>query len=497
MSTQNSPSTNAHGIGPLVGRWDRFTSFSLWLAGIAAVGGFATLFSFIAAQRPFDTREQIRIANDAYVIGNYRIAARLAAATNVTDDDPEYMRRTRAFLIGAGRVQQAQNQDDPPTRRRMLRLAIPALRAAGDTGFPAGRGAAGYRLLGTAYRTLDQHEQAAVALRLAMEEDPTLTSELSADLIDSKVRSATMSETDAVKQLATLATRQRMTGGALIDNQLQRADLLRRAQRFDAAMQLIDQARPEPSMSQRKQRIAMARLEIFADSILRPATPDAAPIRPVNDLLKRLQRLERDSTDQIAAAARLWSARVYAATGNIDAALQQYIALRSQQSIGPQTVIGGIEEIELLESLQRDNSILSVVQYVVRQLGTIDGIDGRLISPGEFISRLKQVVVAIGGRGNFDIAAQIAAALPPLVPSHIAMQLQAGALNDWAADLLKRGQQPSGQIDPDLANLARQKYRAAGDALEAAANQVFAKREFVPLVWKAIVAYENGRRFGR
>ncbi|MEL7337376.1 MAG: hypothetical protein AAFN70_14375, partial [Planctomycetota bacterium] len=390
-----------------------------------------------------------------------------------------------------------QNQDDPPTRRRMLRLAIPALRAAGDTGFPAGRGAAGYRLLGTAYRTLDQHEQAAVALRLAMEEDPTLTSELSADLIDSKVRSATMSETDAVKQLATLATRQRMTGGALIDNQLQRADLLRRAQRFDAAMQLIDQARPEPSMSQRKQRIAMARLEIFADSILRPATPDAAPIRPVNDLLKRLQRLERDSTDQIAAAARLWSARVYAATGNIDAALQQYIALRSQQSIGPQTVIGGIEEIELLESLQRDNSILSVVQYVVRQLGTIDGIDGRLISPGEFISRLKQVVVAIGGRGNFDIAAQIAAALPPLVPSHIAMQLQAGALNDWAADLLKRGQQPSGQIDPDLANLARQKYRAAGDALEAAANQVFAKREFVPLVWKAIVAYENGRRFGR
>ncbi|MEL7338518.1 MAG: hypothetical protein AAFN70_20185, partial [Planctomycetota bacterium] len=66
MSTQNSPSTNAHGIGPLVGRWDRFTSFSLWLAGIAAVGGFATLFSFIAAQRPFDTREQIRIANDAY-----------------------------------------------------------------------------------------------------------------------------------------------------------------------------------------------------------------------------------------------------------------------------------------------------------------------------------------------------------------------------------------------------------------------------------------------
>ncbi|MGI9467331.1 MAG: hypothetical protein ACR2OA_09440 [Rubripirellula sp.] len=67
----------------------------------------------------------------------------------------------------------------------------------------------------------------------------------------------------------------------------------------------------------------------------------------------------------------------------------------------------------------------------------------------------------------------------------------------WAAKTLKEGTDFHGQVSEATAELVRQRYHAAGDAFEEAAELRFNSEEYIPTLWSAIDAYQKGNYFSQ
>ncbi len=97
--------------------------------------------------------------------------------------------RLRDFLVGAGKVARANEEDDIRERRRLLHAAVPYLESSRDAGFPSGRQTEGNRILGESLFHLGRYDEAIVALSTAIERDPTLQRELLPILAEAQLNS--------------------------------------------------------------------------------------------------------------------------------------------------------------------------------------------------------------------------------------------------------------------------------------------------------------------
>ncbi len=106
--------------------------------------------------------------------------------------------RLRDFLIGFGKVSKAKTVSESRQSRQHLFDAIPYLERARDGGFPPGRDAQGYRVLGESYYRLGEYAAAIESLRLAITQDPTLHRPLQPMLAEAQLKSLTPIEDQAL-----------------------------------------------------------------------------------------------------------------------------------------------------------------------------------------------------------------------------------------------------------------------------------------------------------
>ena len=534
-------------------RADKWTTMLMAAAAICAIAGFGFLFSIWWRSGISDSYEILRIASKQYVSGHPIVAGDLAETAELPQpSEPELpaedsgepakpeselsefalakrraeqeakeklqeWNRLKEFLVGAGKVARARTETDGRDRRRILREAMPHLEAAAKAGFPPGRQAEGDQILGESLFELGRYDDAILALRRALDQDPTLQRMIAPRLAEAELYSARSSPEEALATIErylndrTLQPQQAWAGERI------RIRALIDLGRWDEANQAIASARQQASLANiADTSVKMDQIQFFDQLKLLDAIGQIAqaasrqrllaqqervgPPRKFLELeatLRGLDDLQRHSSPSISSQARLWAARASLIAGKYDDALTLFTSVRSQRPLGPDAIVSGLEEIELLAKQGRGEEVLQTTRYLMRELGDQQGFQSTEVSFNEFRRRMTDALDQLRRHANFEYAIDAARALPPVFDPSEALIQEAIGYQAWAAATEIDGTNLSRQASRGAAELARLRYRASGDAFARAAKLRFDTDDYLPTQWSAIEAYQNGRHFSR
>ncbi|TWU50892.1 Tetratricopeptide repeat protein [Rubripirellula tenax] len=538
---------------------DKVTTMLMMGAALAAIGGFAVLFSLWWRSGVTDSYEILRIAAQEFVAGRPILAGELAETVrfageidkpdanaeeqappegeappepelppNDPDAEPtaeeiaaaeeaerfqEWV-RLRDFLVGAGKVAKAQALADFRERRQQLIEAAAALAAAQKSGFPAGRQTEGHRMLGEAYFQLGRYADAAETLSEAVRLDPTLRRPLLPTIAESQLRTRGPSIEPA---LATIE--EHIADGSLNVQQAWAAELIRlralvELKRYAQAKEGITTALSKPAnpdvLLQAEEadfrdevRLLAAIINVQQATTRYGAMPNdpsenrSQAITDLADTMNTLGELQREAPPKTSAMARLWLARSFLIQGELDEGLSHLTSVRGQRPFAAEGILGGLEEIELLAHQGRGVEVLQTTRYMMREIGDESGFDADAVTFDEFKRRMFSAIEALRQTGDFANAIDTARSLPPLFDKADALMQEAVGYSEWADATLREGTNVSGQVVRAASILARSRYRASGDAYAQAAELKFDTEQYVSAQWSAIEAYQKGRHFRR
>ncbi len=541
-------------------RVDKLTTTLMVVAALCAMTGFGILFSIWWQSGITDKYEILRIASQEFVRGHPIIAGDLAETVDFSEQsddplptarssadpttpedpseadkklsaaeiaEPQQVRkakeklqdwiRLRDFLVGAGKVARANHETDSRDRRRFLREALPHLEAAAKSGFPPGRQTEGNRIMGESMFELGRYDEAIPALQAAINRDPTLQRVLAPRLAEAELRSAGSTADRALETIEkflrddSLQPEQRWAG------EQTRVRALIGTKRWDDATAAIAAARQQARSANIEEPTIKDALRKFSDELslleaivkIQRAKERYGPIddenpltsrtqnRDLEETLRELMNLQREAMPPVSTQARLWAARANLIAGRRDDALALLTAVRQQRPLGPDGIIGGLEEIELLAKQGRGEEVLQTTRYLMRELGDPQGFQASEISFKDFRLRMIQALDQLRQLGDYEHAIDASRALPPVFEASEALIQEGIGYQQWAAATKTDDQNLSHQAARGAARLARTRYRAAGDAFAQAAKELFDTEEYLPVQWSAIQAYQDGRHFSR
>jgi tetratricopeptide (TPR) repeat protein len=507
-------------------------------ATCSAVAGFGYLFSIWWQARISDNYEILRIASQEFVAGRPIVAGDLAetvelepiddAAADADADadeseslgpDEQAAEQTRAqwnqlrsFLIGAGKVARAGVEEETRAKRRIYHEAIPYLETSREGGFPAGREVQGNRILGETLFRVGRFDEATDALQAAVDRDPRLARELLPILAKAQLNSLQPTTEQSLSNIQRFLAQPTLDDSQRREGELIRIEALIDLQRWQEAKSVIEtQLAPYRSTELRladeevtyRDRLRLLQAILRIEQATRRfdiPTSDRYENRGaittfLGDTITELEELQREADMQTATRARLWSARAYLLLGLQEEALTQLDAVRQQRPFGAEGVVGGLEQIELLAGQGRGIEMLQATRYVMRELGDARGYDGGLIPFDEFRRRLRNAIDQLRRRGAYEHAIDAARSLPPVFARSEALMQEGLGYQEWAQATIADGTDIGGEVARSASKLARSRYRAAGDAFAEAAKIEFSTTQYVPTLWSAIVAYQEGRHF--
>jgi tetratricopeptide (TPR) repeat protein len=115
----------------------------------------------------------------------------------------------------------------------------------------------------------------------------------------------------------------------------------------------------------------------------------------------------------------------------------------------------------------------------------------------EFRSRVVNILARLRATEKYEPAVEVAVAVTSLLGLAESSIQKGLAYQAWGEATLKAGTSPGGDISRASFELARARFRGAGDAFAHAANEQFNTTEYVPTLWSAIEAYQRGRHFSK
>lgn len=483
---------------------------------VTAVGGFGMLFSIWSRSGPPDGYETLRIASREYVNGNLVLAGELAEQVTLDpelEDDKPWI-QLRLFLTSAAAFQRARETGDARERRVMLFDTIPLLQESAQAGYPPGRESEGQRYLGESLFEFGRFDEAAVAMKRAMELDPTLARVLKTRLAIAELKSNQSLPLQAFTTIESL-----LQDPSLDPMQIQAAEkiqveALMELGRYQEAIDVIDRRlarlHAEPTrllgeLADNRDEFSMLRSVVEIRQAIDEFGPrggDNSEWLPkikakLDKPLARLFDLQREASPRIAARSKIWSARALLCLGDEDLALTELTAVRQQRPFGAEASVGAIEEIEILAQGGRGLEMLQTTRYVVRELGDPRSFDSSLISFTDLRKRLSVAVEQLRQASEYKYAIDIARALPPIVDANEALLQEAMSYEEWADTTLRAGTNAVGEVSRSASKEARDYYRSAGDAYAASAKLDFDTPRYLESLWLAIDAYQKGRHFTR
>jgi len=492
-----------------------------------------------------DPREILRIASQQYIHGQPILAGDLAATVEFPRDQKELSEtadvdrdstradsrqgsdakaaaqrrewiRLRDFLIGAGNAAKASMETDDRLRRELLLEAMPHLTASHEAGFPPGRQTEGLRILGQAMFELGNYEAATKVLRDALRRDPTLGRTLAPHLAQAELYAAGTAPEKALATIEQYLADRSLTPQERWSAQETRIRALIAMEQWQTAAKAISDAQSESNDVDSDDAFVKDSLRRFHEDLKllsaigqvqraidrhegRSATgnPRPLPAGVLTAAIGDLEDLQREAENEVAAEARLWSARAHLAIGHREEALALFTAVRQQRPLGPHAIVGGLEEIELLARQRRGEEVLQTTKYLMRELGDRQGFRAAEVSFDEFRRRLIDALEELRRQNAYAHAIDTARTLAPVFEPSEALIQEAIGFQRWAATTKTENRNLSNKAARGAARLARARFRAAGDAFAAAAQLLFDTEQYLPTQWSAIEAYQNGRHFSR
>lgn len=531
---------------------DKLTTGLMAVAALSAVVGFGLLFSIWWQSGITDPYEILRVASQEYVSGHPIVAGDLAE-TVVIESEPEDLTETdsdeqqkpeaelndfelakrkrereakqqredwlrlREFLVGAGKVARANIESDQRDRRQLIRDAIPHLEKSESSGFPAGRQTEGNRILGEANFSLGRYDQALQSLRKAIELDPTLSRTLSPMLAEAELYSANKAPDRALQTIDQFLAEKSLQPLQVWEGKKIRIRALIDLNRWDDVQTAIVAARQQAGLANVEDpNVKQAQTEFYDNLKLLGAIAeirkagqrrkamtdqrrffDGLKFPELEKPIVELIELQRDAMPPIPEQAKLWTARAELIAGNNDKALTLLTAVRLHRPLGAEAIVGGLEEIELLANQSRGEEALQTTRYLMREIGDQQGFLPGEVSFTDFRQRVINSLEALRQHGKYEQAIDTARTLAPVFEPTEALIQEAIGYRQWADATQTDGTNLSDQAARGAAQLARKRYRAAGDAFALAASLMFDSEEYLPAQWSAIKAYQDGRHFSR
>jgi len=491
---------------------DRVTMTLMLSAAAVAVVGLGAIFSAWWGITPPDPNETLKIASRQYVEGNLVLAGELARSVERVDEME--LRKQRDFLVAVGYVARAQQSDIPRTKRQWLSQALPLFEKVASEGFPLGREVEGNRFLGEAYYKLGEYDKAVPVLKQAIDRAPTLRRSLLPMLTRSQLNSAQPLADSALRTIELYLSDETLSEAARHEGELIRLDTLGQLGHYEEAESLARSMLQKPLVTrsqsavlapdyaeQIKLGIGVVQVRRAIERFGREPSDEhedrQAVIAFLADTMADFGEILREGLPDTVAKTQLWAARALICQGLYDRALNLLTAVRQQRPFGAEAILGGLEEIELLAKLNRRVEMLQALRFVIREIGDSHGFDASLISFKDFQRRIVVALEIVREHGDYEAAIDMSRTLTPVfLPSEALMQ-EGMSYQAWAIHTLEKGTRIGGDVSPAASSLARQRFRAAGDAFSRAAELDFDTERFLPTQWSAIDAYQQGRHFER
>lgn len=559
-SAAGSSGSGSSGGDSSGGGRDRLITALLGVAAAISVVTLGVLASRFSGSEPTEPDQLLRLASAQFVEGEIVVAGKLAEKIDLGEENPlppDFIldpdaesaaapasdpagqiddadqadprndpRVLQQFLIGMGKIAQANLASDSRKRRTLQTEGVEALDASRRQGFPPGRDSIGNQTLGITLARLGRYNEAIEPLANALAIDPTIRRTVLPHYANALRRGAPPrldQAIAAIKQFlsaSSLSTEDRSIGQGI------ELEILVDQKRFEDAEQkiaAIQAAGSDVTVSRGPAETALLQLsQLLMGKILvgrvetelrksRAAAPPASRrgeiesgVDPkwlsdpkianlIRSAITTLSEVVRTASPNGAIAARLVMGRLYRLIGDKDRALLQLSEARQQRPLQSIGTLAGLEEIELLAQTGDGESLTQAVRYLIREIEDPAGFDATELSLDEFRRRTSLAITRLHQFEEFENAILAFSALPPLFEPAESLIGQGRAYAAWAAatETVGRGITP----DRQTAALARSRYRAAGAALAEAAEEMFGTAGYVDTQWEAIEAYQNGRHF--
>lgn len=423
----------------------------------------------------------------------------------------------RDFLVGIGRVVQANELDDPRERRRVLFEAVPFLRSSQKMGFPLGQVAQGYRVLGESLFHIGEFDEAVSVLETAIEKNPLQRRELRLMLAKSQLRASEEmkdqsletienylsdpallptqrweAELVRMQTLMALGRWRELTESIQRESQEQQGLNLREQQEYRTYTEQLNLLKAEADVTR-----AIKRYGRYGELKSEEQEDRNEMAAELADAIELLQELQRQASFRLASRAKLWLARAYLVQGRTEEALRHLTAVSRQRSFNGDSIAGGLEEIELFAHQGRGTDLLDMARYLIQEMEDSRGFDPSVLTMDKFQQRLMAALDQLRERKQYEEAIDAARSLAPVFDPLETLTQEALGLRQWAAETIAEGTNLSGQVSRFAQMQARSRYRAAGDAFAKAAELRFETDDYLPTQWSAIEAYQDGRHFSQ
>lgn len=510
-------------------RRKKIWSIPVFTAGVLTaltLAGFGYLFSFWASGGHIEPHEKLRLASSQYIAGNALVAGNLADQVVLDDEseDEQTWVMLQKFLSGAGKFDAAIRTETPRDRLEALRNAVDLLESSLQIGFPPGRGADGYRMLGIANAELGDYDSAMPQLQKAIDLNLNFRQELAPLLAIAKARSMQANYGGAIAAIDEVLDRESLDSRARTDAETLKINWLIESKEFAKADDVIENARTrirpdvqrqEPWAIKAADDLRLLHSQSVVDAALERivSSPGAAIIAGVpvtasdqideaqrtqfTTLVRDLMGMQRESIAAISARSRLVAAQALLLAGEDDLALAELTLVRQQRPFRDEGFEGALSEIELLAYRELGDEVLQTTRYLVREIIQSRHLLFTTAREAEFKSRMNDVLSRLRAAGKYESAVETASAVTRLHGVAEASIQKGLAYRDWGDATLEQGRGPGDEISREAFEQARARFRGAGDAFATAAQEQFNSKQYVTTLWSAIDAYQRGRHFSK
>ncbi len=489
-------------INGLLPNWSRRTKIAVAIAGtlilVHAIVLSLWLPRFLKAEA--QRRTTVAAAFTALDRNALMEAQRLA---NILSDSPLVPTKERGgppMILGAVAIAKAQTQDETD-RLPTYRQAANDLQDARVRGFPPGREAQGWFLLGQALYLAGDPVAARTPLEEAIASQPPFSAEAYRLLADAYFHGPDAEPARAKQAIdrylsdSSLATDDR-SAGLLLDAQiLESSGEAAASQAILAQIPASSPSFPAALVVEAERLMREARL-LAQTAARNPVDADAAKAK-YQEAIAKLMQAERqgNASRQIARKAMFLIGQCWMESGNTAAALTQFDRVRVSHPQSEEAVAAAFQSADLLRRQGNNEAAIAMYRQVVRAIGdplayrneylSLDGVRKRLLDAyGQFLRT-----------SQFDEATQLARLLRPLFPRERELELTGELLRSAANSYLAKAASAPPEQAKLLAAKARASLRRAALAMTKLAQMHQTSRTYTDDLWNAAESASGGQDY--